>query len=149
MLPRAARLKRNRDFRLVYARRRSYSCSTLVLYVRPRTAGDVAGKAKRGNANVTDGSVSQDRAAKGATSPQVRLDSRFGFVVSKKTARRAHDRNRIKRRLREICRTGILARIRPDAPVDALLVARSNAVDADFARLAADVETLGRQAGLF
>jgi len=75
--------------------------------------------------------------------------SRFGFVVSKKTARRAHDRNRIKRRLREICRAQFLCESRSRTPVDALFVARASALDADFARLAADVETLGRQAGLF
>jgi ribonuclease P protein component len=121
MLPRAARLKHNRDFRHVYARKRSFSSPTLVLYIRPRSSSEDAGHCV----------------------------SRFGFVVSKKTARRAHDRNRLKRRLREICRTNLLGRLRADAPVDALFVARASAVEADFARLAADVESLGRQAGLF
>jgi len=120
MLPQAARLKRNRDFRLVYARKRSFACGTLVLYVRARPQAEV------GNTGV----------------------SRFGFVISKKTARRAHDRNRIKRRLREICRLQMAGRIRRQ-PVDVLFVARASAVDADYARLAADAETLGRQAGLF
>ena len=49
----------------------------------------------------------------------------------------------------EIVSSGGFAKSAEDAPVDALFVARASAVEADFARLAADVESLGRQAGLF
>src|SRR5689334_12518807 len=104
MLPRAARLKRNRDFRAVYARGKSFSTPALTLYVRPRARGEPAGAA-----------------------------SRLGFVISKKAARRAHDRNRLKRRLREICRRSLLPRLGPGRAVDALFVARASALDADFA----------------
>ncbi|MCW3060131.1 MAG: ribonuclease P protein component [Capsulimonas sp.] len=122
MLPRYARLKRNRDFRAVYARRRLFHGGVLMLYVRPRTAAE---------------------RSQGLTAP------RFGFVISKKVSKRANIRNRIKRRLREICRLHVLSKMRADAAVDVMFVARTSATDANFSRLMADVETLGRQAGLF
>ena len=116
MLPRAARLKRNRDFRAVYSRRRSYSTEHIVMYIRQRPQG-------------ADG-------------------IRFGFVISKKIAKKAHDRNKLKRRLREICRVGIARNDFQVARYDVLIVARIGAPSQDFARLVADVETLSRQAGL-
>ena len=72
--------------------------------------------------------------------------SRLGFVISKKVAKRAHDRNLLKRRLREISRRHLL----PEAvrPFDALFVARTSATDADFAQLTAEVTSLARQGGL-
>jgi ribonuclease P protein component len=115
MLPRAARLKRNKDFRAVYAQRRSVSCASLVLYVRAKRQGPV----------------------------------RIGFVITKKVAKRAHDRNLLKRRLREICRLNVLPRVRTDLVADVLIAARTAATEFDYTRLAADVESLGRQAGLF
>ena len=117
MLPRAARLKRNRDFRAVLQRSRSWATPNLVLHVRPRPPRE--------------------------TLPPT---PRLGFVISKKVARRAHDRNRLKRRLREICRTQVLPGLRA-ASFDAVFVARAPAASADFARLSADVAQLGRQAG--
>ena len=75
MLPAAQRLRANRDFRLIYARGRSFAHPVAVLYVMRRT-GDYA--------NVAPG-------------------SRIGFVVSKKQGG-AIVRNRIKRRLRETVR---------------------------------------------
>ena len=75
MLPSAQRLRANRDFRLIYARGRSYSHPVAVLYLLRRT-GDYA-----------------------AAAPGLRV----GFVVSKKQGG-AVVRNRIKRRLREAVR---------------------------------------------
>ncbi|MGO8672745.1 MAG: ribonuclease P protein component [Capsulimonadaceae bacterium] len=159
MLPRIARLRRNRDFRVVYAQKRSYACANLVLYVRVRHESDVAtrsvGKAgsTSGTHRHTDG-ARQTAGAQRAHKPSVdgsmvsgNLSSRIGFVISKKVAKRSHDRNRLKRRLREACRARLLPRL-TDPPVDVLLVARSPAVSAEFARLVADIESLGRQAGL-
>ena len=116
MLPRAARLCKNKDFQAVYSRRRSWATPRLVLYVRPR--GPQSGP------------------------------SRFGFVISKKIAKRAPDRNRLKRRLREICRHDLLPRLRPGTAADALFVTRTPAPAATFAVLAADVDLLARQANL-
>ncbi len=72
--------------------------------------------------------------------------SRLGFVISKKIAKRAHDRNRLKRRLREICRQDLLPTL--SRPLDGLFVARTLATDASFAQIAAEVADLARQAGL-
>lgn len=52
---------------------------------------------------------------------------RLGFVVSKKVAGKAHDRNRLKRRLREVCRRYI-GRL---AGVDLIFVARPMSVTAE------------------
>lgn len=71
--------------------------------------------------------------------------SRLGFVISKKIAKRAHDRNRLKRRLREICRNQVLPHI--ERPCDGLFVARSASTELTFAELSLEVSTLIRQAG--
>jgi len=72
--------------------------------------------------------------------------SRLGFVISKKIAKRAHDRNRLKRRLREISRLYLLpVSLRP---YDALVVARTAAPEVDFAALMAEMTSLATQAGL-
>ena len=75
MLPSAQRLRANRDFRLIYAKGRSYPDPVAVLYVMRRT-GEYA-----------------------LAAPGLRI----GFVVSKKQGG-AVVRNRIKRRLREAVR---------------------------------------------
>jgi ribonuclease P protein component len=116
MLPRAQRLRKNKDFQAVYQRRQVWSASFLTLYVRRRPFG---------------------------TGPV-----RVGVVVSKKTARRAHDRNRIKRRLTEICRTSLLGLLLPDKTTDLLFVARSGAADASYAEFVPEAEGLLRRAGL-
>ncbi len=72
--------------------------------------------------------------------------SRLGFVISKKVAKRSHDRNRLKRRLREISRLYLLPV--SAQPYDALVVARTIATEADFAALKAEMLSLARQAGL-
>lgn len=120
MLPSGMRLRRNRDFQAVYRVRKSWATPHLALYVRfhSRPAPDGL--------------------------PAVRL----GFVISKKVAKHAHDRNRLKRRLREICRGRVLPQKRPGRSWDALFVARSSAPTLDFSQLAAEVESLSRRAGL-
>ena len=78
--------------------------------------------------------------------PREGEDSRLGFVISKKIAKRAHDRNRLKRRLREISRLFLLPL--SSRPYDALLVVRASAADASFSALNLEVTGLARQAGL-
>lgn len=118
MLPRAARLRKNRDFQAVYRVRRSWATPHLVLYV---------------------------RALPGCEPGRTRL----GFVISKKIAKRAHDRNRLKRRLREICRAGLASADGTGRSWDALFVARASAPALDFSQLVAEVRHLTRRAGLW
>ncbi len=119
MLPRSARLRKNRDFQAVYRVRKSWASPHLVLYVRLRSP------------------------ASREPSPM-----RLGFVISTKIAKRAHDRNRLKRRLREICRARLLSERRSGRSWDALFVARTAAAALSFAEIDGEVETLIRQAGL-
>ena len=69
--------------------------------------------------------------------------ARFGFAVGRRVASRAVDRNRVKRRLREIVRC---------LPIrggwDQLLIARKPSVDADFQTLRNAVIDLERRTGL-
>lgn len=69
---------------------------------------------------------------------------RFGFTVTRKTAGRAVDRNRIKRRLREAVRHHALPEAR--AGTDYVLVARRAALDAPFADLCDAVSDSLREA---
>lgn len=64
------------------------------------------------------------------------VPTRVGFVVSTKIYKRAHDRNRVKRRLREVLRL-----VRASWPVnhDLLFIARPEAKDAPFEELKAAV----------
>jgi len=73
---------------------------------------------------------------------------RIGYSISRKTCRKAHDRNLMKRRLREISRLDVLPYIRQGAPLDSIVVARSAAAEADFDMLREDVLKLFRQAGV-
>ena len=66
--------------------------------------------------------------------------TRFGFVVGRRVAKKAVDRNRIKRRLREIVR-----RLAVRQGWDQLLIARRGSVDADFQAIHTAVLDLERQ----
>jgi ribonuclease P protein component len=115
MLPTTERLAKRRDFAAVYARKRSWAGPLLVLYLRRYDA---------------DGPDAETR--------------RFGFSVSKKVGK-AHDRNRIKRRLREICR---LHGSDWRRGFDAIVVARSGSGPADYAALESGLRQLMTRAGL-
>jgi ribonuclease P protein component len=114
VLPSEERLARRRDFAAVYARKKSWAVPLLVLYLR------------RHEPNGPDAET-----------------RRFGFSVSKKVGK-AHDRNRVKRRLRDICRT---RRNEWQKGFDAVFVARSAAQNAAYAELDAAVCDLMRRAG--
>jgi ribonuclease P protein component len=73
---------------------------------------------------------------------------RIGYSISRKTCRKAHDRNLMKRRLREISRLDVLPYVRPGVPLDSVIVGRVAAAEADFDTLRADVRRLYRQAGV-
>jgi ribonuclease P protein component len=102
VLVRRERLTRRQDFAAVYARKKSWANPLLVLYIRRHD-----GK----------GPLAETR--------------RLGFSVSKKVGK-AHDRNKVKRRLREISRrhTPMLV-----AGFDAIWVVRSGAASASFTEL--------------
>ena len=70
--------------------------------------------------------------------------NRVGITVSKKLGK-AHIRNRIRRRLREVYR---LNEERFQSGWDIVVVARSKAVDAEFARLTKSYLTLAKKAGI-
>ena len=69
---------------------------------------------------------------------------RLGFVVSKKVAGKAHDRNRLKRRLREVCRRYI-GRLKG---VDLIFVARPLAVSVEVRILETEIVQLLTKAGI-
>ena len=116
MLPAAERLRRRRDFAAVYARKKSWAERLLVLYVRR---------------HAPEGEMAETR--------------RFGFVVSKKVGKGSVVRNRVKRRLREICRVR-----GPEwrRGFDAVFVVRTAAARAPFVELDAAVRALMSRANL-
>lgn len=63
--------------------------------------------------------------------------SRFGFVVSTSVAKKATDRNKIKRRLRAITQKAA-----PPLPVDAVVYATKRAATAQYKELQADLLSL-------
>ena len=124
MLPRKARLCSSRDFRALYARARSFRTPLLVLYARPGRPGPA------GAAGSVPGAM------------------RIGFSISKKVAKKAHERNLLKRRLREISRVAILPMLWDRRGFDAVVVARQAATLADYASLQDQMLSLFSQAGL-
>lgn len=119
MLPRPARLRRSRDFQAVYRTRKSWASPGLSLHVRWE-------QTTAGGDEVL----------------------RFGYVISNKVAKRAHVRNLLKRRMREISRLRLLPYLRKGRSVDLLFVARPAALALDFEALAEQMGNLMRQAGL-
>ena len=151
MLPRSQRLTRRSDFAAVYGREgerskskserdnkgrsgqsRSWSNSLLVLYVRryPRSEGapdvspQVTPQPSGGAESVKPGTLKAD-------SSDIPVTRRWGFSVSKKVGK-AHDRNRVKRRLREICR---LEQNGWQSGFDAVFIARVPSATATFDEL--------------
>lgn len=123
MLPSYARLRRSRDFQAVYRARKSWATPCLSLHVRRDQRGIGADKA-------------------GA------VPTRIGFVISKKVAKRAHVRNLLKRRMREISRCELLPQVRAGRGADMLFVARGPILALDFAGLSREMAGLMRQSGL-
>ena len=115
MPPIGERLTRRKDFSAVYAAKRSWATPLLVLYLR-----------------------------RDANSPEAAVTRRFGFVVSKKVGK-AHDRNLVKRRLREIAR---LNGEKWTHGFDAVFVARSAAATAPYSELQTAFGELMRKAKL-
>lgn len=74
-------------------------------------------------------------------SPNEQATCRLGQAVSRRVSKRAVDRNRIKRLVRESYRL-----VRADLPlVDILLIARSSAVKATAVELRADLDALWKK----
>ncbi len=75
-------------------------------------------------------------------SASVLLYPRVGIVVPKHR-RKIVDRNRVKRRLREIVRTGLLPEL---GAIDLLIRARPEAYSSNFEQLSHDVRVIGQWA---
>jgi putative membrane protein insertion efficiency factor/ribonuclease P protein component len=123
MLPRSSRLRKRRDFRATMSRARQGSVGSALMSITVRqlrrtSARDVAGVL------------------------------RFGFSISKKVAKRAHDRNRIKRRLSELARTVVLPGYRKGASMDCVVVARAPSASASFVDLRREFLVLLQKTGI-
>ncbi len=131
MLPRAARLRKERDFRAVFsrssARSRPLSTSRMSVHVRQRNDS---------RSQVSDSIEAPAQAI------------RFGFTVGKKVAKRAHERNIIRRRLREIVRLDVLPFYTGKRGTDCVIVARNESVGADYWTLRDDLLMLLSRGGL-
>ena len=68
-------------------------------------------------------------------SDEAPANPRFGFIVSKKVSLNATDRNRIKRRLREIIRRDVLPSGKAGAYTAVVVIARSAMVQAPYAEI--------------
>lgn len=112
MLPKAERLRRERDFQTVLRTGWRVRHPVLNLYFLPRPGGG----------------------------------RRAGFVVGRRVSNKAVRRNKVRRRLREAYR---LRRHQVKTDVWLLFVAQPSASRADFHQMAAAVEQLLRQAGLW
>ncbi len=71
--------------------------------------------------------------------------TRFGFVVGKRVARKAHERNLVRRRLRALARSRV-AQLAPG--MDIVVIAQRPAATASFAELATALQQLIRRAPL-
>lgn len=115
MLPKSYRLTKEKDFTAVYKKAKSVFTTSLVLKY-------VRRRDSKKNEN-----------------------SRFGFVVSKKTAKKAAVRNKIKRRLRAIIEKKI-----EELPVgyDFILIVRAGIIKKNYQAIKNDVESLFKRAGI-
>ncbi|MEB3370714.1 ribonuclease P protein component [Saccharopolyspora mangrovi] len=126
MLPTAARLTKNQDFRLVVRRGRRAGRPRLVVHVlrpdqnRARAGGEAKPEAQANTAPTRDSTPS----------------TRVGFVVSKAVGV-AVVRHRVARRLRHLMRDRL-----PDLPAGTLVVVRAlpPAADASSRELGADID---------
>lgn len=73
-------------------------------------------------------------------------NTRFGFVASKKTARLAVDRNRLRRRLKECIRVNFSG-VREG--YDIIIIARRGLMDSDHRELRKNLSYMLAKAGLF
>lgn len=90
MLTNAERLRRASVFQRAYSARKSAACQLFILYLLPRQTRPNNGKA-----------LTQGPGKNQPAQPKLPL---VGFVISKKVLRKACDRNRAKRRVREAYR---------------------------------------------
>ncbi|MDD4990366.1 MAG: ribonuclease P protein component [Candidatus Pacebacteria bacterium] len=72
--------------------------------------------------------------------------SRIGFVVSKKVSKKAVQRNKVKRRLREAARF-LFSQIKPG--FDAVIFTRPEIAESDFSGIKQSLEALFKKAGLW
>ncbi len=111
MLPKANRLKKNKDFENVFKKGQSFKEAFLYL------------KIKKNNLE----------------------SSRFGFVVSKKFSQKATERNKIKRRLRELVKVK-LPKIKEG--IDGVIIVMPGFKTDDFLELEKMVNKLFKKAGM-
>lgn len=147
-LPRWLRLRQRREFLRVQRRGEKNHTRHFLVFVAPRSSGRGRHGPKSAGSSVSGGAVQSaavsDASQREVTSsprPGALRPTRVGVTVTRKVGR-AHERNRIKRLVREVFRQ---ERTRLPSGFDMVFVAKRNALDVSLEALREDFIVLARR----
>lgn len=143
-LPRWLRLRRRREFLRVQRKGQKHHTRHFLVFVAPRSVERRRrGPKSAGVVRSSDDSVSNERPREVTpqSSPQALRPTRLGVTVTRKVGR-AHQRNRIKRLVREVFRQ---ERSRLPPGYDMVWVAKRNALSFELEDLRSDFVQLARR----